>query len=213
MNHVTQCQLARSLRARREHATRAARARLGTPRDGAQRGGAIGLPVRRRNAATRGQPHFGVTPLGGKTVVAQQRGRRPPQILAAWVSPSRWRGRPRVGSSSGPPVRRRNAETRVPPHFGQNAARRQNCRSSATRETTPANPGRPGQPIAMARSLAGRLNHPVLRVCAADTERRGARPSQAGALRDQLIARRERGGGCCMRPPGVLRIQKPELSG
>ena len=38
-------------------------------------------------------------PLSGKTAVAQQRGRRPPQILAARGSPSRWRGRPRVGSS------------------------------------------------------------------------------------------------------------------
>jgi len=81
-------------------ATPAARARLGTPRDGAQRGGAIGLPVQRRNA-----------------------------------------------------------ETRVQPHFGDRAARRQNSCSSATRETTPANPGRPGQPIAMARSPAGRLAH------------------------------------------------------
>ena len=78
-------------------ASRAARACPGAPRDGAQRGGAIGLPVRRRNAATRVQPHFGVTPLGGKTVVAQQRGRRPPQIMAARGSPSRWRGRWRVG--------------------------------------------------------------------------------------------------------------------
>ena len=113
-------------------------------------------------------------PIGGKTAIAQQRGKRPPQILAARGSPLRGRGRPRVGSSTGPPVRRRNAETRVRPHFGQNAARRQNSCSSATRETTPAIPGRPGQPIAMARSLAGRLNHPVSRVCAADTERRGA---------------------------------------
>ena len=46
----------------------------------------------------RVQPHFGAMPLGGKTAVAQQRGRRPPQILAARGSPSRWRGRPRVGS-------------------------------------------------------------------------------------------------------------------
>ena len=37
-------------------------------------------------------------PLGGKTAVARQRGGRPPQILAARGSPSRWRGRPRVGS-------------------------------------------------------------------------------------------------------------------
>ena len=133
--------------------------RLGAPADGAQRGGASGPPVRRRNAETRVQPHFGVTRLGGKTAVARQRGRRPPPILAAWDSPSRWRGRWRVGSCSGPPGRRRNAETRVRPHFGQNAARRQNCRSSATRETTPANPGRPGQPIAMPRSPAGRLAH------------------------------------------------------
>ena len=73
--------------------------------------------------------------LGGKTAVARQRGRRPPQILAARDSPSRGRGRPRVGSSTGPPVRRRNAETRVRPHL--NAARRQNSCSSATRETTP----------------------------------------------------------------------------
>ena len=36
--------------------------------------------------------------LGGKTAVARQRGRRPPQILAARGSPSRWRGRWRVGS-------------------------------------------------------------------------------------------------------------------
>jgi len=70
-------------------ATPAARARLVTPRDGAQRGGAIGLPVRRSNAQTRVQPHFGVTPLGGKTAVARQRGRRPPQILAARGSPLR----------------------------------------------------------------------------------------------------------------------------
>ena len=111
--------------------------------------------------------------------LARQRRRRPPQIPAARGSPSRWRGRPRVGSGSGPPVRRRNAETRVRPHFGQNAARRQNSCSSATRETTPAIPGRPGQPIAMARSLAGRLNHPVSRVCAADTERRGAPACEA----------------------------------
>ena len=39
-------------------------------------------------------------PLGGKTSVARQRGRRPPQILAARGSSSRWRGRPRVGSAS-----------------------------------------------------------------------------------------------------------------
>ena len=136
-----------------------------------------GLPVRRRNAETHVKPHFGVMPLSGKTAVAQQRGRRPPQILAARGSPLRGRGRPRVGSGSGPPVRRRYAETRVQPQFGQNAARRQNSRSSATRETTPANPGCPGQPIAMARSLAGRLNHPVLRVCAADTVRREAAAS------------------------------------
>ena len=38
------------------------------------------------------------TRLGGKTAVARQRGRRPPQILAARGSPSRWRGRWRVGS-------------------------------------------------------------------------------------------------------------------
>ena len=54
--------------------------------------------MRRRNAETRVQPHFGVTPLGGKTAVARQRGRRPPQILAARGSPSRWRGRWLVGS-------------------------------------------------------------------------------------------------------------------
>jgi len=80
-------------------AARAARARLGAPTDGAQRGGASGLPVRRRNAETHVQPHFGGMPIGGKTAVAQQRGRRPPQILAARGSPSHWRGRPRVGSS------------------------------------------------------------------------------------------------------------------
>jgi len=45
------------------------------------------LPVRRPKAQTRVQPHFGVTPLGGKTAVARQRGRRPPQILAARGSP------------------------------------------------------------------------------------------------------------------------------
>ena len=36
--------------------------------------------------------------LGGKIAVARQRGRRPPQILAARGRPSRWRGRWRVGS-------------------------------------------------------------------------------------------------------------------
>ena len=56
-------------------------------------------------------------------------------------------------------IRRRYAETRVQPQLGQNAARRQNSCSSATRETTPTNLGCPGQPIAMARSLAGRLAH------------------------------------------------------
>ena len=59
---------------------------------------AIGPPVRRRNAETHVQPHFGVRPLGGKTAVARQRGRRPPQILAARGRPPRWRGRWRVGS-------------------------------------------------------------------------------------------------------------------
>ena len=70
-----------------------ARARLGSPTDGAQRGGAIGRSVRRRNA----EP--GVSPRRGKTPTAQQCGRRPPQILAARGSPSHWRGRPRVSSS------------------------------------------------------------------------------------------------------------------
>jgi hypothetical protein len=169
-----------------------------------------------RGVVDERRSHFGRTPPGGKTAVAQQRGRRPPPILAARDSPSRWRGRPRVGSGSGPPVRRRYAETRVQPQFGQNAARRQNSRSSATRETTPPNPGCPGPPIAMARSLAGRLNHPVSRVPAAEAHRRRApasQASQAGASRRNPCAREEEGGGCCMRPPGVLPIQNPELSG
>ena len=42
------------------------------------------------------QPHFGIMPVGGKTAVASQCGRRPPQILAVRGSPSRWRGRPRI---------------------------------------------------------------------------------------------------------------------
>ena len=100
-----------------------------------------------RGVVDERRSHFGRTPPGGKTAVAQQRGRRPPPILAARDSPSRWRGRPRVGSGSGPPVRRRYAETRVQPQFGQNAARRQNSRSSATRFS----------PCSPPRMLAGML--------------------------------------------------------
>ena len=37
-------------------------------------------------------------PIGGETAVAPQRGRRPPQILAVWARPARWRRRPRVSS-------------------------------------------------------------------------------------------------------------------
>ena len=49
---------------------------------------------------------------------------------------------------------RRGDETpnRTPTAFWVHAARRQNSCSSATREATPANPGRAGQPIALARS-------------------------------------------------------------
>jgi len=51
-----------------------------------------------RGVVDERRSHFGRTPLGGKTAVARQRGRRPPQILAARGRPSRWRGRWRVGS-------------------------------------------------------------------------------------------------------------------
>ena len=65
--------------------------RLRAGRNGAGRSGARcgdETPQRTRNRI-----------LGaGKTAVARRRGRRPPQILAARDSPSRWRGRPRVGS-------------------------------------------------------------------------------------------------------------------
>jgi hypothetical protein len=94
----------------------AARARPGAPTDGAQRGGAIGPPVRRRNAQTH---------------------------AACWA----------------------------------HAARRQNAHSAATREATPTNPGRPGQPVALPRSPAGRLNHPLSRVPAAATQCREAAAS------------------------------------
>jgi len=66
-------------------------------------------------------------------------------------------------------TQRRNARLTA---FWRHAHRRQNSHSSATRETTPANPGRPGHPIAMARSLAGRLKH---RAARAATKRRNAR--------------------------------------
>ena len=92
-------------------------------------------------------------------------------------------------------TKRRNARLTA---FWAHAARRQNRRSSATRETTPPNPGCPGPPIAMARSLAGRLNHPVSRVPTAEAHRREAPASQAGASRDHSIAREEGGGGWCM---------------
>ena len=64
---------------------------------------------------------------------------------------------------------RRNAR---PTAFRRHAARRQNSCSSATRETTPADPGRSGQPIARVRSPAGRLRH---RAARAATKRRKAR--------------------------------------
>ena len=73
-----------------EDAAPAAITRLWAPTDGAQRDGAIGRAVRRRNAATHAQPHLGCRPRRGKTPTAQQRGRRPLQILAARASPSRW---------------------------------------------------------------------------------------------------------------------------
>ena len=59
------------------HAAPAAITRLWAPTDGAQRDGAIGRAVRRRNAATHAQPHLGCRPRRGKTPTAQQRGRRP----------------------------------------------------------------------------------------------------------------------------------------
>ena len=60
-----------------EDAAPAAITRLWAPTDGAQRDGAIGRAVRRRNAATHAQPHLGCRPRRGKTPKAQQRGRRP----------------------------------------------------------------------------------------------------------------------------------------
>ena len=64
--------------------------------------------------------------------------------------------------------------------FWAHAARRQNAHSSTTREATPANPGRPGQPVAMVRSPAGRLKHRPSIVPAALYQRRRAPASQAG---------------------------------
>ena len=102
-------------------ATPAARARLWAPTDGAQRRGAIGRAVRRRNAETHAQPHFGCVPLGGKTPTARQRGRRPQQILAARASPSWHRvGQVARGSAQSSPVscfrsRRLGPRKRPPP--------------------------------------------------------------------------------------------------
>ena len=66
-----------------------ARARLWVPSRGA-----TGRSDRARGAATKRRiarpPRFGCMPLGVKTAVARQRGRRHPQILAARASPSRW---------------------------------------------------------------------------------------------------------------------------
>ena len=76
-----------------------------------------------RGVVDERRSHFGRTPPGGKTAVAQQRGRRPPPILAARDSPSRWRGRPRVGSSTGPPVRRRYADDTPKRAFNRNLAK------------------------------------------------------------------------------------------
>jgi len=132
--------------------------------------------------------------------LARQRRRRPPQIPAARGSPSRWRGRPRVGSGSGPPVRRRNAETRVRPHL--NAARRQNSCSSATRETTPQFLAARGSPS----RWRGRWRVGSIIPCRAfvqqtpnGAELRPVRPaSQAGASRRKYDAREDGGGGWCM---------------
>ena len=110
----------------------------------------------------------------------------------------------------GAETKRRNARATA---FRAHAARRQNAHSSATPEATPANPGRPGQPIAMARSPAGRLEHRPGRVPAAHAQQRRATGTQAGASRRGYNAREGGGGGWCMWPQGVLPIQNPELSG
>ena len=67
------------------------------------------------------------------------------------------------------------------------AAPRQNSCSSATRETTPANPGRPGQPIALARSPAGSAqSSPAAHF-------RGARPTPQSGRFQGLQGRRSAG--------------------
>ena len=119
----------------------------------------------------------------------------------------------------GAATQRRNTRATA---FWTHAARRQNAHSSATREATPANPGRPGHPIAMVRSGdRGRPRVGSSIACSAfprrtphTAERRPPSPaSKSAALRDQVIARRVRGGVLCMRPRGAFPVRNPELSG
>ena len=86
-------------------------------------------------------------------------------------------GCPRTGRHGAGRSKRRNARATA---FWAHAARRQNAHSSTPREATPANPGRPGQPVAMVRSPAGRLKHRPSIVPAALYQRRRALASQAG---------------------------------
>ena len=128
-------------------------------------------------------------------------------------------GCPRTGRHGAGRSKRRNARATA---FWAHAARRQNAHSSTTREATPANPGRPGHPIAMVRSGdRGRPRVGSSIACSAfprrtphTAERRPPSPaSKSAALRDQVIARRVRGGVRCMRPRGAFPVRNPELSG
>ena len=103
----------------------------------------------------------------------------------------------------GAATKRRNARATA---FWAHAARRRNSCSAATREATHANPGRPGPPIALARSPVGRLNDPPRRVPAAHAQQRRSPASQAPRpeLRGPNHAHRRRGRGAVQAAPGCL---------